>query len=99
LSAPVALIPAHASADGIVFYSGTDFGAEYRGDAFSAEYGDTIDGLGTGHVVQVVHFGKRVTVSTFATGFVNPLAVVISPNGSLLVADWGRGTVWRIRRG
>lgn len=97
--APIALFPAHASADGIGFYSGTAFGASYRGDAFVAEYGDTIDGLGTGHVVQVVHFGKRVTVGTFATGFVNPLAVAVSPNGSLLVADWGSGMVWRISRG
>ena len=94
---PVALFPSHASADGLAFYSGAGLGSYYRGSAFVAEFGDTIDNLGTGHVVQYVHFGPRhITVGTFAQGFQNPLAVTISPKGALLVADYGTGIVWKI---
>lgn len=95
---PAAVFPPHCSADGIAFDSGNGLGAKYRGDAFVAEYGDTINDLDTGHIVQLVHFGKRVTVHTFATGFENPLAVAMSPNHSLLVGDFGTGIIWRFHR-
>jgi len=96
--APVALFEPHSSADGIVFYAGHTFSKRYQGDAFVAEWGDSVNGLGTGHILKDVHFaGKRVTVSTFATGFSNPLAVAVAPDSSLLVADWGSGIVWRIQ--
>lgn len=95
--APVALFEPHSSADGLVFYTGHTFPSRYLGDAFVAEYGDTVNGLGTGHIIKDVHFGKRVTVFTFATGFSNPLAVTVAHDGSLLVADWGSGIIWRIQ--
>lgn len=95
---PVALFEPHSSADGLVFYSGSTFPKRYHGDAFVTEWGDIVNGLGTGHIVKDVHFsGKRITVSTFATGFSNPIAVAIAPDSSLLVADYGTGTVWRIQ--
>jgi glucose/arabinose dehydrogenase len=96
--APVALFEPHSSADGLVFYSGYTFPKRYRGDAFVAEWGDSVNGLGTGHKVKDVHFaGKRVTVSDFATGLSNPLALAIAPDSSLLVADYGTGIIWRIQ--
>ncbi|HEX6506918.1 MAG TPA: PQQ-dependent sugar dehydrogenase [Chloroflexota bacterium] len=94
---PVALFEPHSSADGIVFYTGRTFPARYRHDAFVAEWGDSVNGLGTGQRVKDVHFaGNRVTVSDFATGLSHPLAVAIGPSGALLVADYGTGIVWRI---
>ena len=96
--APVALFEPHSSADGLVFYSGRTFPRQYQGDAFVAEWGDSVNNLGTGQRVKRVHFaGSRVTVSDFATGMSHPLAVAVAPDGSLLVADWGTGTVWRIQ--
>lgn len=96
---PVALFEPHASADGLVFYQSKMFPKRYRGDAFVAEWGDDENNLGTGHIVKDVHFNRKgAHVSTFATGFDHPLAVAVSPNGSLLVADWGTGIVWRIQR-
>jgi glucose/arabinose dehydrogenase len=96
--APVALLEAHSSADGLLFYSGHTFSHRYQGDALVAEWGDDVDGLGTGHRVKDIHFsGKRVTVSDFATGLDHPLALAIAPDSSLLVADWGSGIVWRIQ--
>lgn len=96
--APVALFEPHASADGLVFYTGKTFPARYRGDAFVAEYGRTV-GVGyQGHRVKDVHFvGNRAVVSDFATGLRNPLAIVLARDGSLLVADWGTSIIWRIQ--
>jgi glucose/arabinose dehydrogenase len=95
---PVALFEPHSSADGLVFYAGRTFPTRYRGDAFVAEWGDSVNGLGTGHILKEVHFaGKRITVSTFATGLSNPLALAVAPDSSLLVADYGSGIIWRIQ--
>jgi glucose/arabinose dehydrogenase len=95
---PVALFEPHSSADGIVFYTGHTFPKRYRNDAFVAEWGDSVNNLGTGHILKDVHFaGTHVTVSTFATGFANPLAVTVAHDGSLLVADYGTGIIWRIQ--
>ena len=94
---PVALFEPHSSSDGLAFNTGSSFPAAYRQDAFVAEWGDSINNLGTGQIVKRVHFqGSRVTVSTFATGFSHPLAVAIGPSGALLVADYGTGLIWRI---
>jgi glucose/arabinose dehydrogenase len=96
--APVALFEPHSSADGLVFYTGSTFAKRYRGDAFVAEWGDSVNNLGTGQIVKRVHFVRgRATVSTFATGFSHPLALAIAPDSSLLVADWGTGIIWRIQ--
>jgi len=98
--APVALLPPHSSADGIAFYSGRTFPSRYRGDAFVAEYGATVGARATGHVVQDAHFaGGRVTVTDFATGLSHPLAVTPARDGSLLIADWGTGTIWHVQYG
>jgi hypothetical protein len=36
-------------------------------------------------------------VSSFASGFAHPLALLVDHDGGLLVADWGRGVVYRIQ--
>jgi glucose/arabinose dehydrogenase len=95
--APIALFEAHSSADGLAFYTGTSFPATYRRDAFVAEWGDSVNNLGTGQIVKRVHFqGSKATVTTFATGFSHPLAVTVGPSGALLVADYGTGIIWRL---
>jgi glucose/arabinose dehydrogenase len=95
--APVALFEPHSSADGLTFYTGTSFPKTYRGDAFVAEWGDSVNNLGTGQIIKHVHFGgSSAIVSTFATGFSHPLAVAIGPSGALIVGDYGTGIIWRI---
>jgi hypothetical protein len=37
-------------------------------------------------------------VTTFATGFDHPLALTVAPSGNLLVADWGRGVIYAIKK-
>ena len=41
---------------------------------------------------------RRGSVTTFATGFDHPLALAVDPSGDLLVADWGRGVIYAIRK-
>lgn len=95
--APVASFEPHSSADGLVFYEGKAFPRRYQGDAFVAEWGDSVNALGTGQRVKRVHFsGGRATVSDFTTGLVHPLALAVGTDGALLVADFGTGTIWRI---
>jgi glucose/arabinose dehydrogenase len=82
---PVAFLEPHSSADGI---------AAWRGDLFVAEWGEY---LSKQHGRVVVHI-RRGRVTTFATGFDHPLALAVGPSGDLLVADWGRGTIYAIRK-
>jgi glucose/arabinose dehydrogenase len=85
VTAPVAYLEPHSSADGIAFW---------RGDLFVAEWGEYLHDNHGRYVVRIS--GGRVT--TFATGFDHPLAVTVDPSGDLLVADWGRGTIYAIRK-
>jgi glucose/arabinose dehydrogenase len=42
--------------------------------------------------------GFSGTVTPFLTGIAHPLAIALTPDGSLLVGDWQTGTVYRIER-
>jgi glucose/arabinose dehydrogenase len=83
--APIAYLEPHSSADGI---------ASWRGDLFVAEWGEYLHRTHGRVVVRI----RRGHVTTFATGFDHPLALAVSPSGDLLVADWGRGTIYAIRK-
>ena len=99
--APVVELEANSSSDGLAFYAGTTFPAEYRNNAFVAQWGSFRRTRGR-KVVRIVlvkregrYAGRAVD---FATGFDAPLDVVVGPrDGALYVADHGRGTVYRIR--
>jgi glucose/arabinose dehydrogenase len=96
---PSAYLEPHSSADGIAFYIGRSFPRGFRGNLFVAEWGEYLH----------AHFGRRVVrvelrpngtarrVSVFASGFAHPLALLVDHRGGLLVADWGRGTVYRVQ--
>jgi glucose/arabinose dehydrogenase len=91
---PVALFPPHASADGIVFYEGRQFPAEYHDNAFLTLYH-------RGEIARV-QLAKTAggdylsNVETFASGFANPLDIKEGPDGSLYVAEFGSGVIYRI---
>ncbi len=82
---PVAYLEPHSSADGI---------ASWRGDLFVAEWGEYLSDKHGRSVVRI----QRGRVTTFATGFDHPLALAVDPVGDLLVADWGRGVIYTIRK-
>jgi glucose/arabinose dehydrogenase len=85
VSRPVAYLEPHSSADGI---------ASWRGDLFVAEWGEYLHHSHGRRLVRI----SRGHVTTFATGFDHPLALAVDPSGGLLVADWGRGVIYEIRK-
>lgn len=85
VSRPVAYLEPHSSADGI---------ASWRGDLFVAEWGEYLHHNHGRRLVRI----SRGRVTTFATGFDHPLALAVDPSGGLLVADWGRGVIYEIRK-
>jgi glucose/arabinose dehydrogenase len=107
---PDLLFQAHSSAMDIAFYTGSQFPAEYKGDAFVALKGSWNRSNPTGYKVVRIPFkdGKPQGVyQNFMTGFWvsgmnraevwgRPAALAIAKDGSLLVADDTGGTIWRI---
>ena len=88
---PAAYLEPHSSADGLAFW---------RGDLFVAEWGQYLSHRFGRRVVRVQlrPDGTARRVSVFASGFAHPLALLVDQRGGLLVADWGRGVVYRISR-
>ena len=99
---PVAVFTPHSSSDAITFYEATEFGPEYSGNAFVAQWGANAGGTVGRRVERVVLSGAGANehgqVSDFATGFSHPLAVTVAPDGGLLVGDYGTGQVVEIFR-
>ena len=88
-----------SSANGLVFYTGSMFPAEYTNDLFIAQWGSHLRDTGRKIVrVELEREGEsyRAEVSDFALGVDRPLDVAQAPDGSLLVADYGSGTIYRI---
>jgi len=84
---PLAYLEPHSSADGMAFW---------RGGLFVAEWGQYYSDAHGRRVVRVnPDTGKA---RSFATGFEHPLALTVDSYGALLVADFGRGIVYRIRK-
>jgi glucose/arabinose dehydrogenase len=99
VAAPAAYLEPHSSADGLAFYTGHSFPRSYRGNAFVAEWGEYLSNRFGRRVVRIElgPNGRARRVSSFASGFAHPLALLVDHDGGLLVADWGRGVVYRIQ--
>jgi glucose/arabinose dehydrogenase len=108
---PDVLFQPHSAPLGLVFYEGDQFPADYRGDAFVALHGSWNSGKPTGYKVVRIKFANgRPTggYEDFLTGFWDgnsspaqvwgrPAGLVVAKDGSLLVADDGGKTIWRVR--
>jgi glucose/arabinose dehydrogenase len=104
---PDVLMQAHSAPLNIVFYDGSNFPAEYRGDAFVALHGSWNRGVRTGYKVVRLRFsGGKPTgeYQDFITGFVlsddavwgRPVGVAVARDGALIVTEDANGTIWRI---
>jgi glucose/arabinose dehydrogenase len=87
---PVAYLEPHSAPGGMAFWNGALYVAEW-GEYLKRSHGRKVSRV-------VLLPGRRAAVSTFATGFEHPLAVAVHPGGGLLVADHGRGVIYRIRQ-
>jgi glucose/arabinose dehydrogenase len=104
---PDVLIQSHSASLQMEFYTGTQFPAEYRHDAFAAEHGSWNRSRRTGYKVIRVPLQSGVPTGEyedFMTGFVTPegevwgrpVGVAVGRDGSLFVTDDGSKTVWRV---
>jgi glucose/arabinose dehydrogenase len=104
----VALGP-HTASLGLAFYTKNEFPEKYRGGAFVGQHGSWNRSVFSGYKVVFVPFSNGNPTDKpqdFLTGFVasedknevygRPVGVAISGDGSLLVADDGGNTIWRI---
>ncbi|MDB5735005.1 MAG: sorbosone dehydrogenase [Alphaproteobacteria bacterium] len=85
---PDVLFHAHSAPTGLAFYTGSQFPADYRGDAFVSLHGSWNAGNPTGYKVVRVHFtgGKPDNgYENFATGFWNGMGTPGEP-----AKVWGR---------
>jgi putative membrane-bound dehydrogenase-like protein len=101
---PVVELEPHSSADGLVYYQGGNFPGQYQGSFFVAQYGsDPRSEIQTGRQVTRVQVtptseppGFNASVTEFATGFERPLDVTMDALGTLYVADFESGKIYRI---
>jgi len=87
---PVAYLEPHSAPAGMAFW---------RGALYVAEWGEYLKRTHGRKLVRVLlRDGRPAAVSTFATGFAHPIAALVDSSGALLVADYGRGAIYRISR-
>ncbi|HEY6179713.1 MAG TPA: PQQ-dependent sugar dehydrogenase [Kofleriaceae bacterium] len=105
---PDILLQSHSASLGVMFYTGTQFPAEYRMQAFAAEHGSWNRARRTGYKViwapvkDGVPTGEYVD---FMTGFVTaqgnvwgrPVAVTQTQQGALVISDDAGSCLWRVR--
>lgn len=109
---PLVAFPGHWAPEAMLFYTGTQFPAEYRGGAFVAFHGSWNRGAQpaqqAGFNVSFVPFASGRPAGTwrvFADGFRGtpnemrhrPMGMALDRDGSLLVGDDRGGRIYRIR--
>jgi hypothetical protein len=107
ITVPDVLLQAHSASLGLTFYQGSNFPAEYRGDAFAAEHGSWNRSKRTGYKVIRIRLTDGAPTGEyedFVTGFVvndsevwgRPVGVTVARDGALLISEDGNGTIWRV---
>jgi glucose/arabinose dehydrogenase len=105
---PSVLFEAHSAPLGMVFYNGTMFPPEYRGNAFVAFHGSWNRSKLTGYKIVSVPFRNGHPAGgydDFVTGWIanpsgkawgRPVGLLVLADGSLLIADDGGNLIWRV---
>jgi glucose/arabinose dehydrogenase len=89
---PIASFIPHSAPTGLVAYTASQFPSNYYNNLFLTLWSAF---PGAQKIVRVRTFP---TVATdFATGLAAPVDVTVAPDGSLVVADWATGHLFRIR--
>lgn len=106
--APDFAIGSHVAPLGLMFYTGNNLPAQYRGGAFIGEHGSWDRSPLSGYVVSYVAFenGKPVSApKDVVTGFTSadqkqlygaPVGVAQDRDGALLIADDVGNAIWRV---
>lgn len=104
---PDVLLQPHFASLEMLFYEGTQFPADYKGDGFAAEHGSWNKSKRAGYeVIRVPMKDGKATgeYEDFLTGFVTedgkvwgrPVGVAVAKDGSLFVTDDGTRSVWHV---
>lgn len=104
---PVLTYDAHSAPLDFMFYNGTQFPQEYRGDALVTLNGSWNRSEPVGYKVVRVRFenGQPKRIEDFVTGFLEndgkshfgrPVGLALHKDGSLLIADDDNGVIYRI---
>jgi glucose/arabinose dehydrogenase len=109
---PLVGFPGHWAPDGLLFYTGTQFPAAFRGGAFIAFHGswNRAPKPQQGYKVVFVPFRDGAptgTGTTFADGFAGPdvspngarhrpVGLATGPDGALYISDDAGGRIWRV---
>jgi len=108
---PSLLIESHSAPLGIVFYNGTMFPQQYRGNAFVALHGSWNRSTLTGYKVVSVPFRNGHPAGgydDFVSGWIadpngkvwgRPVGMLVMRDGSLLISDDGANLIWRVTYG
>jgi len=111
MSEPMVLgYTAHAAPMQLVFYTGSQFPAAYRGDAFVTMRGSWNRKPASGYEVVRIRFrnGQPVTFEPFLSGFLTdggqrhiarPVGLAVTRGGALLVGDDANGGIYRVSYG
>lgn len=106
---PDILLEPHFASLEMTFYEGSQFPAEFKGDAFAAEHGSWNRAQRAGY--EVIRLPMRNGHATgeyedFLTGFTvgsgdgdvwgRPVGVAVAPDGSLFVSDDGSRSIWHV---
>ena len=91
----VAVLGQHAAAGGVAVLT-SELGGRFAGSALVTEWK-----LGTVQRVPLRKSGGSYsgTATPFLTGIANPLPVIVTAGGAVLVGDWRSGTIYRIAAG
>ncbi len=101
----VAYFEAHSSANGLDFYNGDLFPAEYRGNAFVSIFGSWLKPnvqTGIQRVALTQAKGQYTGAASWFVRFpegVMPLPLLFGPDGGLYVGDYINSVVYRISHG
>ncbi len=104
---PDILVNPHFASLEMMFYEGSEFPAEYKGDGFACEHGSWNRANRSGYeVIRLpMHDGKATgEYEDFLTGFVTPtgqvwgrpVGVTEAKDGSLFVSDDGSRSIWHV---
>jgi len=108
---PVVAFPGHWAPESLVFYTGTQFPARYRGGAFVAFHGSwnraplPQAGFRVAFVPAAAG-GLAARYETFADGFAGatpggaahrPMGLAVAPDGALFITDDAGGRIWRVQ--
>jgi glucose/arabinose dehydrogenase len=110
ITVPDILVQSHSASLGMMFYTGSQFPADYKGSIFAAEHGSWNRAKRTGYKIirGIVKNGVPTgEYEDFVTGFVvddnaawgRPVGVTQDKTGALLFSEDGNGTIWRVSYG